>query len=88
MTVPLGEFNRNEIALRAEPMLVDLMRHAMRAHLAPWEYADRNPFPSFTWWPWIDKAVWLRRHGKQEATDRLAEAWSVLRHGVPDRDDY
>lgn len=85
LRLPVAEV---EAAQSMRRHLDDMMRESMRRRLYPWEYTDRNPFPSFEWWPLIDKAIWLRKHGKQEATDRLSAAWSIVRHGIPERDDW
>lgn len=82
LRMPVGEMEMFQ-SFHAE--MDRMMRESMRRMVAPWEFPDRNPFPSYAWWPWIDRALWLRTHGRQEARDRLTEAWSVLRHGIPDR---
>lgn len=85
----------NPLAFRCEPsMLVmsdwmaDLQRHYLRAMLYPWELPDRDPFPTFNWWPWMDRAAWWARHGRTEVPERLRGALDVLRCGVPERDDW
>lgn len=50
----------------------------------PWEYADRNPFPSLDPSPWFTRRLNTYRAGRR----RVADAWRVLRHGLESvRDD-
>ena len=50
----------------------------------PWKFPDRNPVPKIVLFPRL--ARWQTRIA--EARTRLAFAADVLRHGVPEQDDW
>lgn len=63
------DFARNEVSFRMEDIW-DIGRR-------PWLYQDRNPMPSFDWWPWLDRS----KAGALEAKARMLAAADVIRNG-------
>lgn len=71
-----------ELLADAESMRSQMER-SFRCHTHPWEFADRNPFPTFDPVPWFTSAVARAKALRQ----RVRDIRYVVRHGLPDHDE-